>query len=249
VAVGHDDFGYIPSIQVIEGINREMPIRTIATCGNFTGMCWAARANVPLTGPKSLEGRKVSISPSSTFFQVWDAFAKKFGVDKSKVDVVGADPSARVGLFLDGRVDVMADIFQANDLIILEQKVKEKLNVFRLAQVEFDPLGYLLVTNGATIKNDPGKVKAFTDATLRGLQYVHDHPDDAARIIAHAYDNLAPAVYLGQVREFAKLINAKPVAGKNEGPAWSRSLDLLRNAGVIDHALDQGQYYTNQFVA
>src|SRR5579872_3094199 len=124
VAVGHDQFGYIPSVQVIEGITKQqMPIRSVAECGTYTGMCWASRADVPLTSPKSLEGHKVSISPASTFFQVWPAFSKKYGIDVDKVQVVGADPSARIGLFLDGRIDVMADIFYANDLVILQHKV------------------------------------------------------------------------------------------------------------------------------
>jgi NitT/TauT family transport system substrate-binding protein len=249
VAVGHDEFGYIPSIQVIEGItNQQMPLRAIAACGNYTGMCWASRADVPLNGPRALEGRRVSISPSSTFFQVWEAFAKKFGVDVSRVEVIASDPSARVGLFLAKRVDVMADIFVANDYVILESKVSEKLNLWRLSQVDFDPLGYLLVTSTKLIEREPALVKAFTAATLRGVQYTHDHPDDAAAIVAKAYDNLSPQVYHGQVNQLVPLINAKPALGKNAPQAWVRSLEIMRSAGIIPRALDHASYYTNAFV-
>jgi NitT/TauT family transport system substrate-binding protein len=249
VAVGHDDFGYIPSIQVIEGItNQQMPLRTVAACGNYTGMCWAAHADLPLNGPRALEGRRVSISPSSTFFQVWDAFAKKFGVDQSKVEVISSDPSARVGLFLAKRVDVMADIFVANDYVILESKVSEKLNLWRLSQVDFDPLGYLLVTSNSLLQRDPSVVKAFTQATLRGVQFVHDHPDDAAAIIAKAYDNLSPHVYQGQLRQLVSLINAKPALGRNEPPAWTHSLEIMQSAGMIPRALAHDSYYTNAFI-
>lgn len=249
VAVGHDDFGFIPSVQVIGGItNQGMPIRAVATVGNYTGMCWAARADIPLTGPRSLEGHRVSISPSSTFFQVWESFAKHFNIDRSKVDVVSADPSARVGLFLDKRVDVMADIFLANDFVILESKVGEKLNLWRLSQVDFDPLGYLLVTSTGLIQRDPAIVKAFTGATLRGVRYTLDHPDEAAGIIARAYDNLTPHVYHDQVRQLLTLLNVKPQIGKNDPAAWSRSLGILSGAGVIDRQLDHASYYTNAFV-
>jgi NitT/TauT family transport system substrate-binding protein len=249
VAVGHDDFGFIPSVQVIGGItNQQMPIRAVAAVGSYTGMCWASRADVPLTGPKALEGRRVSISPSSTFFQVWESFAKHFNVDRSKVEVVSADPSPRVGLFLGKRVDVMADIFLANDFVILQSKVSEKLNLWRLAQVDFDPLGYLLVTSTALIQRDPALVKAFTGATLRGVRFTLDHPDEAAAIIAHAYDNLTPGVYHGQVKQLVTLVNAKPALGKNEPDAWSRSLGILYSAGMIERELDQPSYYTNAFV-
>jgi NitT/TauT family transport system substrate-binding protein len=249
VAVGHDQFGYIPSIQVIEGITKQqMPILSVAECGTFTGMCWASRAEVPLTGPRSLEGRKVSISPSSTFFQVWPAFAKKFGIDTSKVQVVGANPSARIGLFLAGSVDVMADIFYANDLVIIQHKVKDKLNVLRLSQLDFDPIGYLLVTMASLIRRDPKLVGAFTQATLRGFAYTRRHPGEAADIMSRADTQLAPDVIAGQVHNLESLINARPVLGRNEPSGWKRSLDILQGAGVIDRALDQNAYYTNQFV-
>ena len=254
VAGGHDHFGYLPSVQLIEGITKQqMPVKAVAECGSATGMCWASRPDVPLTGPKSLEGRRVSISPASTFFQVWNSFAKEFNIDQSKVQVIGADPSARVGLFMDGRVDVMADIFFANDYVILQAKMPQhKLNLFRLsdAKTQFDPLGYVLATRDELIQKEPALVKAFTGATLRGLAYTHDHPDEAAELMIKAPENqLAPDVVRGQVHNLLALINVKPVVGKNVPADWSRSLKILQTAGVIERALDHASYYTNAFVS
>ena len=248
VAAGHDDFAYVPSIQLIEAVNRRLPVRAIATCGTHTGMCWASRADVPLTGPRSLEGHRVSISPSSTFFQIWDAFAKRFNIDVGKVEVVHADPSARVALFLDKRVDIMADIFAANDFVILESKSKEKLNQFRVAQVGFDPLGYLLVTSTGLIDREPEFVRTFTTATLRGFEATRDQPDDAAGIMARADDRLSPAVIRGQVHAMLTMLNDRPAIGRNDPGAWTRSIDILRHAGVITEELAAAQYYTNAFV-
>jgi NitT/TauT family transport system substrate-binding protein len=211
-------------------------------------MCWGARADVPLTGPRSLEGRRVAISQSSTFFQLWDAFAKRFGVDKSKVDVVSADPSARIGLLLGGRVDVIADLFIANEIPLLQERLGSKLNLWRLSQADFDPLGYLVVASTSAIQRDPGLIKAFTGATLRGMQYTAEHPDDAAAIVSRTNDNLPATVYRGQVAELVTLMNLRPAPGKNVPAAWSHSLDILRSAGLIQHALDHDAYYTNAFV-
>ena len=254
VAGAHDHFGYLPSVQLIEAISKQqMPVKAVAECGIYTGMCWASRPDVPLAGPKSLEGRRVSISPASTFFQVWPSFAKEFGIDVSKVQVIGADPSARVGLFLDGRLDVMADIFYANDYVILQAKMPQhKLNIFRLsdAKTQFDPLGYLLVTRDELIQKEPAMVKAFTGATLRGLAYTSEHSDEAAELMIKAPENqLAPDVVRGQVRNLLTLMNAKPVPGKNQAADWARSLKILQGAGVIEKALDHSSYYTNAFVS
>lgn len=250
VSTGNDQFGYIPSIQVIQGINQGMPIQTIATCGKNTGMCWASWPDVPLAGPKALEGHKVSISSSSTFFQVWDAFARKFNVDKSKVEVVSADPSARVGLFLARQIDIMADIFLANDYVILVEKSKQKLNLLKLADLDFDPVGYLLVATKSVLQGDKPLARAFTQASLRGFQYTLDHPDEATQIMTRLYgERLGGPVIAGQVKQLLSLVNTSPALGRSERTPWEQSLDLLQQSGVIDKKLALDQYYTNDLLA
>lgn len=250
VATGNDQFGYIPSIQVIEGINQGMPLVAVATCGKNTGMCWASWPSIPLTGPKSLEGHKVSISSSSTFFQVWDGFARKFDVNKSKVHVVSPDPSARVGLFLHHELDIMADIFWANDFVILQQEASKKLDVLKLADLHFDPIGYVLVVNKGILQRDKGLVKGFTQATLKGFQYTLDHPDEATRIMTKLYGKrLGKKVIAGQIKNMLQLINNKPVLGKSQEQPWNHSLNLLNDAGVIDKKLALNHYFTNEFIS
>lgn len=249
VATGNDQFGYIPSIQVIQGINQGMPILTVATCGRNTGMCWASWPNVPLTGPKSLEGHKVSISTSSTFFQVWEAFARKFNVDKSKVEVVAADPAARVGLFLQRQVEIMADIFLANDFVVLQDKAPESLNLLKLSDLDFDPVGYLLVVNKTLLQDDRSLARAFTTATLKGFQYTLDHPDEATQIMTQLHgEQLGASVIKGQVQQLLPLINRDPALGRSEQAPWKRSLELLQDAGVIDKQLSLDAYYTNDLI-
>ncbi len=250
VGAGRDTFGYVPSVQVIEAITAGIPLRTVAALGRYTGMCWASWPDVPLTGPAALEGHRVSISPSSTFFQVWPAFARRFGIDTRKVDVVHVDPSARVGLFLSHKLDIMADIFWANDYVILEVKAPERLNVLRLSDLNFDPLGYLLVVNTAVLAGDQDLVRRVTAATLRGFRYTLDHPDEAVAIMTRLYgDRLGPRVIEGQVRNLLPLINQTPALGRASEDAWARSLTILYTSGVIHKRLALSDYYTDAFVS
>ncbi len=248
IGAGRDTFGYVPSVQVIEAISQGIPLKTVATMGRYTGMCWASWSNVPLAKPKDLEGRRVSISPSSTFFQVWPAFARTFRIDTSKVDVVHADPSARVGLFLSHKLDVMADIFWANDLVILQVRTGEPLNVLKLSDLNFDPLGYLLVVNAQVLSRDPDMVKRVTEATLKGFRFTIDHPDEAIAIMTKLYgERLGAKVIEGQVHNLIPLLNQKPV-GKATQDAWARSLTILYSSGVIRKRLALSDYYTDEFI-
>src|SRR5262245_44600226 len=163
VGTGNDTFGFVPSIQVVQGINQGIPVKVTGTFGRVTGMCWASWPEIPLTGPKSLEGRKGSLSSASTFFQVWPAFAKKHKLDLAKIETVNADPSARNGLFLSRRLDIMADIFVANDFVILESRAKQKLNMLRLSDLDFDPVGYVLIVHSTVAKRHPILVRRYTE--------------------------------------------------------------------------------------
>lgn len=249
VGVGSDHFGYVPSIQVAQGINQGIPVRTIGTFGKATGMCWVSWPEVPLNGPKALEGRRVSISSASTFFQVWRAFAKTFNVEVGKVEVVSADPAARVGLFLSRRLDIMADIFLANDYVIIQSKTKEKLNLLKLSDLDFDPLGYLLIANRSLLERDPDLIRRFTTATLRGFQYTIERTGEAVGIMTKLFgDRLGAEVIEGQVAQLLTLINREPALGISTEKAWQRSLDLLHDSGVIDKKLPLPEYFTNEFV-
>jgi NitT/TauT family transport system substrate-binding protein len=249
VAAGNDQFGYVPSIQVVQGINQGMPVKSIAALGKNTGMCWAAWPDIALNGPKSLEGHKVSISTASTFFQVWEAFARRFDVDVNKVEVVPADPSARVGLFLSRQVEIMADIFVANDLVIVQNRTTEPLNVLKLADLGFDPLGYLLVANQSVIDGDKNLVRAFHAATFKGFQAMLDNPAEATGIMVGLHgDRLGADVLDGQVKNLIPMVVRDPGLGRVDAGAWDQTLQLLQEAGVIDKKLALDAYATDEFI-
>jgi NitT/TauT family transport system substrate-binding protein len=249
VGAGSDQFGYVPSIQVVQGINQGIPIQVTGTFGRVTGMCWASWPEVPLDGPKALEGRKVSVSSASTFFQVWPAFAKKYKIDLAKVEAVNADPSARVGLFLSRRLDIMADIFVANDFVVLQTKAKAKLNMLRLSDLEFDPVGYVLVAHRPLLKSDPDLVRKFSLAVRKGFQAMIDDPKAATATMTKLYgDRLGAEVVEGQVSRLLPLVNRTPALGVSSDADWTRSLDLLHQAGVIEKKLALKEYFTNEFL-
>src|SRR2546428_5734126 len=249
VGTGNDTFGFVPSIQVVQGINQGIPVKVTGTFGRVTGMCWASWPEVPLSGPKSLEGRKVSISSASTFFQVWPAFAKKHKLDLAKIETVNADPSARNGLFLSRRLDIMADIFVANDFVILESRAKQKLNVLRLSDLDFDPVGYVLIVHRPVAERDPDLVKRFTRATQKGFQFLVDSPKEAIAVMTKLYgDRLGPEIIEGQVSRLLTLVNRDPGLGVSSERAWQRAPDLPHEAGGIGQELPLPDYFTNDFV-
>ena len=61
-------------------------------------------------------------------------------------------------------------------------------------------------------------------------------------------DRLGREIIEGQVTRLLTLVNRQPGLGVSTDGAWHRSLDLLREAGVIDKKLPLAEYFTNDFL-
>lgn len=249
IGAGSDDFGYVPSIQYIQGVNQGIPILATATCGRYTGMCWAAHKQTPLENHESLYGLTASLSSASTIAQVWDGFVNRYDVDLSQITIIAPDPAARLPLFSSGELDVLLDPFYANDLVQVQDTIGEELSVLRMSEMDFDPLGFLLVTHRDTAEEDPDLVSAMTQATVRGIQFVLDEPEETLEIMVEEMsDILTPAALEGQIANLRDILVQDEGPGRGTDAMWQESLDLLSEAGVIDEVKNVEEYYTNEFV-
>lgn len=252
VASGQDDIAYVPSVQLVKAVNEGMPVKAIATVLKVDSMGMVANAKTKLTSPRDLEGHTVEISAASTFSQIWDAFARKNKIDVSKVKVVRAAPSARFGLLLSGKVDVLADIFMTNEYPVLQAKSREKLNTLSVGDWGFGLLGYTLVANTKLQNGSPDVLRRFNKAAMEGFQFTIDHPDEAAEIAAKAYpDALQLDTTKGQVSQLVSFLGrGTPKAlfvGDDAG--WGNTVDILKATGAVKEKKALDQYYTNAFVA
>lgn len=251
VASGQDDIAYVPSIQLVNAINRGMPVKVVATVVKLDPMGMVSKSGVKLSTPADLEGKTVEISAVSTLSQIWEAFAKKNNIDVSKVNVVRADPSARFNLLLSDKVDVLGDIFLTNEYPVLQSKLPEKMNTLRVSDWGFKLLGYTLVANNTMIESRPDVIKRFNAAAMKAFQFTLDNPDEAAAIAAKAHpEALNEETTKAQVAQLVDFLKSgEPAAlfvGDDEG--WSRTLDILESSGAIDAKKAPVDYYTNSYV-
>lgn len=251
VASGQDDIAYVPSVQLIKAVSEGLPVRAIASVVKVDPMGMVATSKFSLSSPRDLEGRIVEISPDSTFHQIWEAFARENKIDVSKVTVVRASPSARFGLLLSGKVDILADIFMTNEYPILQARSQEKLNTLSVADWGFPLMGYALAASSSLQNSSPDLLKRFNRAAMEAFKFTIENPDEAATIIAEAYPEALPVettkAQVAQLVSFIKRGEPKELfIGDDEG--WNRTIDILKNTGVISEKKPLDAYYTNAFV-
>jgi len=252
VAAGQDDFAYVPAVQLIEAVDHGLPVKAVATVGKIDSMGMVSLSDVPLKTPKDIEGRTVEITATATFSQIWSAFARKNGIDESKVAIVRVAPGARFNLLLTRKVDILADVFMTNEYPVLQKQVGEQqLNSMLVGDWGFRLIGYTIATRQKTIDDKPDLVKRFNIAAAKAFKFTREHPDEAARIASAAYPKVLFAdTTLGQVKELVSFLGRgepkRLFAGSEEG--WSNTLEILRPSADVAGKPVVSRYYTNAFV-
>jgi NitT/TauT family transport system substrate-binding protein len=246
---GQNDLAYVPSVQLIEAVNQGMPLKAVATIVKVDSMAMVAKSSIRLSSPLDLQGRTVEISAASTFNQIWSAFARKNAIDVSKVNVVRVTPGARFSLLLDGKVDVLADIFMTNEYPVLQAKTG--LNALQIGDFGFKLLGYTLAATDKLQQDKPDVLRRFNAGAMKGFRFTIENPDKAAAIAAQTYPSVLPAdTTRGQVDQLVALLKRSAPSeffrGSDEG--WQQTIAILKQSGAISEGKSVSAYYTNAFV-
>jgi NitT/TauT family transport system substrate-binding protein len=250
IASGQDDLAYVPSVQLIEAVNQGMPLKAVATIVKVDSMAMVAKSGIPLSSPSDLRGRRVEISAASTFSQIWSAFARKNSIDVNTVNVVRVAPGARFGLLLNGKVDVLGDIFMTNEYPVLQAKTA--LNTLKIGDFGFKLLGYTLAATDKLQNGKPSLLRRFNIAAMKGFHFTIENPEKAAAIATMAYPSALPAdTTRGQVDQLVMLLKQEVPSeifrGNEEG--WQQTITILKDSGAITEQKPVSAYYTNAFVS
>ncbi|MCD6400825.1 MAG: ABC transporter substrate-binding protein [Anaerolineales bacterium] len=107
-----------------------------------------------------------------------------------------------------------------------------------------------LITNETTIKDNPDLVRRMVRATLRGINFTINHPDEAFDDSKDYVDGLETSNISVQKEILASSIDLyqKDPFGYSNPLAWENMGRVLLNMGLIDENLDLKAAYTNDFI-
>jgi len=138
--------------------------------------------------------------------------------------------------------------YAANEPVVLRSKGYD-LTEWRVADyVQLASNG--IITNEKSIAENPEMVRAFVQATLRGLRETILDPDAAYEICKKYVENLDqadPAVQKQVLGTSIEMWRA-PRLGYSEPQAWENMQKVLLEMGSYSPALDLQSAFTNQFI-
>ncbi len=181
VATGSAQIGLADSGAIIASrANDDVPVRMVAMIYDHAtlGLIYLAQSGIKV--PKDIEGRTIGRTASGASVNMFPGFLKANGIDRSKIREVVVDGATFAPLLMSGQADA-----------VLEQSIN--IGKFRRAAAQqgktalamsyadfgLEAYGNALIVNPVTLREKPEMVRRFVAATLKGMVYAFDHPDEA----------------------------------------------------------------------
>jgi len=150
-----------------------LPLVSIALIGQHGQQAFAALSTNNFTSPKDWEGHTVGFkgSPPPELF----ALVKAAGADIDKMEIVnvGFDPR----ILTEGKVDLYP-VYKSNEPFMIE-KWGYDIDLWTAEDYGIPTLGLTYVTSDETLKNDPDLLQRFLRASIKGILYAEQNPEEA----------------------------------------------------------------------
>ena len=210
------------------------------------------KADSGIQRPKDLEGKSYGDFPGSATYALFPAFAKKVGVDLSKVKIVNINPGAQATALLEGQVN--ATYTAVNDSFVSLSHKGNKLANFSYASEGLNLLSQGLVASSDTLKNKD-LVKRFAAAFNESVAAAKvDIAKSAATTKRLVTEAPAPEIMVDMLKDtFANRLTNPRNAGK--APGWMAEQDwvdlvaLLNEYGTLKEKVAPDRLYTNDYLS
>jgi len=246
-AQGTNEFAIASGDQIILARSQGLPITYVMT--------WYQRYPVGLVIPVSknisavseLEGRRVGLPGffGATYIG-WKALAYATKLDEKQVTVkqIGFNQAAAV----------KQDLVDAAMVYIVNEPIQLRAEGLKVRVIEVSD-SINLVSNGLAVGNelmtsDPDLVRRMVRATLRGLIYAVEHPDEAFAISRQAIPEITDetAAIQRDVLNASIALWKTDTYGISKRKSWQESVDFMQKTGLLSKPVSIDTLFTNQFI-
>jgi len=234
---GSADAAVMGDAPAIIAVASGMPLKIVASYGGGEKMHrLVAAANSGIHKPADLAGKRVAVQMGSSTHGAFLLFLSKNKVDAKDVKLVPLDPSDMPEAMTSGQIDaaVGSEPWPSN----IEERVKGSYDVATLSRLGNNFPLVMLVTDRYA-KERPEAVVATLRATQKAVNFMRQHPDQAAALISETTgvpavkeQKVMQTLAWGVVLDNATINSLKQTAdflyrqGKiSQLPDWSKVLD------------------------
>ncbi|MGH3133240.1 MAG: ABC transporter substrate-binding protein [Gaiellaceae bacterium] len=251
VAAGRLDYAPVDiGALVVTKANEGIPVKVTSVIHQNTLSALFTLAETGITTPKQLEGKTIADSPASTVRVLFPIYAKKAGIDASRVTWRDAAPPALPALLATKQVDAIGQ-FTVGVPLIRTAAGGRALRLHKYSKVLPNMLGIGIIASEQKIQSNAGEVRRFNRALLRGLKWSIDNPG-AAGWILKKYNPLADPIVAGnELRIMKNFAQNKLTRTRGNGVGYIdigkvlSTISIVRNGFRITKPVPATDIYTN----
>ncbi len=247
VGAGQTSFAIASGEQVLLARAQGLPVVYVTAWYQQYPVGVSSSTAEAIKTPADLKGKKIGLPVlSGASYIGLRALLDAGGLKETDVtlDTVGYN---QVPALIAGREDAVV-IYVNNEPLQLQA---QGFPVITLRVADYLQLvGNGLITNEATIRQDPELVRRMATALVKGLQAALANPDEAYTICKKYVANLANAdeTVQKQVLSTSMELWKAPRIGFSQPQAWQNMQDIMVKMGLLKSAQDVSQAYSNSYI-
>jgi NitT/TauT family transport system substrate-binding protein len=196
-------FGEVSLAAAVQATNAGQKLIIIgAGTQSVADQLWVVKKDSPLKGLKDLAGKQIAYTaPGSVSNMVILMAMKANGMAPSAVKLV---PAGDLGANLSAVTSGAVDAGFSDELIFAQNKDTVRPLFYVRDVMSPKMMQTVLITTTEYAKAHPDVIKNLIAARREGLAYARQHPDEAADILAKAYNNPRNDLFRGHMQELVK---------------------------------------------
>ena len=237
VASGQMDFAIAGGDQVIMARSKEIPVVYLATLYAKFPPTIISLSKSGIQKPQDLKGKKVGLPLYGTNLLAAKAVLYKSGLSENDVQLIDVGYT-QIPSLTSGKVDAVVG-FANNEPLNLKE-AGHSINQIN-AWDYFSLVGHGLITGEKQVAASPKIVRSMVKATVKGIDYALDHPDETFAICLKYIPDLSKEKYDLQKKVlFASMelwqneYTKKKGIGQSDPKAWEESQQFMQKYGLIE---------------
>jgi len=255
VATGSVDFGVADTGAIIAArANDDIPVRIVAMIYDKATLGLIYLKSSGITKPQDLEGRTIARSASGASVNMFPGFLAANNLHRDKIKEIVVDATAYLPLLMSGQVDAVLEQAMNIGKFSREAEKQGKAAVAMLySDFGLSSYGNAIIARDKTIGDKPDLVRRFTEASLRGLAYALEHPEEAVDLLRKSNPEIDRAGALDELAAYKKIQDTADVKTHGFGYIDEKRLaetrDIVTKAISLKRTVPIEDIYSKGFVA
>jgi len=251
VDIGSADIGIVDTGVLIVARAQGAKVKIVSMLFDKSPYCMWMWKDSGINSPKDLVGKKIGAPPGDAQRTIFPALAQANGFDPDKVTFVNIAAEAKFSALAAKQMDVIFDYYSGAPFFH-KAMGEENVKYMMFADYGVDVYSNALVASEKYIQENPGIIKRFVKASLRGWEFALKNPEESIEIMAKHRPEIDKPILLANLKLIIDLFRTNRY--KQNGIGWVDDKKMADSIKIISQYRDlkvdmkPKDVYTNEFL-